>query len=375
MYDVIVIGAGVEGSASAYSLAKEGKKVLLIEQFPLPHSRGSSHGQSRITRYAYEDEFYVRMMVDAFPLWAELEKEVQTEIFINCGVLDLRTEDSPGMRRVLNSLRAHNILHEKLSAEELQQRYPSIKGGEKCEAILDQNGGILRADRAVRSFQQVFKQLGGVIQDNEQVKSVTPGTIITVKTARGQYSSHSIVLAAGAWAGPLCSTLGLNLPLKPIRIGVYYCKASEEQFGSQKFPCFIDSRGVTGGFHVYGLPMSEYPGLVKVCSYQGTDINPDERDNNTDDPWVDKAVPQIAASILPDLDVTTSIKEYCIYTMTPDSHPIIDRHPQHPNIVIAAGFSGHGFKLSPAVGKAVTELILTKSPTYNMQPFKITRFS
>ncbi|BFZ05376.1 hypothetical protein BsWGS_08415 [Bradybaena similaris] len=375
VYDVIVIGAGIEGSASAYNLSKEGKKVLLLEQFPLPHARGSSHGQSRITRYAYEDEFYVRMMVDAFPLWAKLEQESSSKFFINCGVLDLRTENSAGMKRVQNALTTHNIPHETLSSEELQKRYPSVRGGDTCVAIVDPSGGILRADRALRAFQQVFQQLGGVIQDNEPVTSVTPGSAVTVKTGRGEYTAQNVVIATGAWAGRLCSSLGLQLPLKPIRIGVYYCKASEDKFGSHKFPCFIDSRGVTEGFLVYGLPMSEYPGLVKICSYSGPDINPDERDKETDDSWVDKAVPKIAASLLPGLDGTPSIKEYCIYTNTPDSHPIIDRHPLYPNIVIAAGFSGHGFKLSPTVGKAVAELVLKKDLTYNMQPFKVDRFS
>ncbi|GFN92900.1 peroxisomal sarcosine oxidase [Plakobranchus ocellatus] len=81
LYDVIVIGAGIEGSSCAYNLAKEGMKVLLIEQFPLPHIRGSSHGQSRITRYAYSKAFYVRMMVDCFPMWAQLEKESGEDFF------------------------------------------------------------------------------------------------------------------------------------------------------------------------------------------------------------------------------------------------------------------------------------------------------
>ncbi|CAG5133379.1 unnamed protein product, partial [Candidula unifasciata] len=338
-YDVIVIGAGIEGSASAYTLSKTGRSVLLLDQFPLPHSRGSSHGQSRITRYAYEDGFYVRMMVDAFPLWTQLEQESGSQLFINCGVLDLRTENSPGMKRVLEALTAHNVRYETLSPEQLQQRYPAVRAGDKSAAIFDPSGGILRADKALQAFQQVFLRHGGVIRDNETVTSVTPGSDVTVNTNRGQYTAHSVVIATGAWASRLCSSLGLQLPLKPIRIGVYYCKANEHQFSSHQFPCFIDCRGVTEGFLVYGLPMSEYPGLVKVCSYQGPDINPDERDRETDDTWVDKAVPQIAASLLPGLDGTPSIKEYCIYTNTPDGHPVIDRHPQYPNIVIAAGFS------------------------------------
>ncbi|BFZ05377.1 hypothetical protein BsWGS_08416 [Bradybaena similaris] len=377
VYDVIVVGAGIEGSSSAYNLVKQGLKVLLLEQFPLPHSRGSSHGQSRITRYVYEDDFYVRMMVDAFPLWTQLEQESGSELFDNCGVLDIRSADSLGMRRALDALRVHNISHENLSPKELQRRFPMLTTGPSDAGIWDPNGGLLRADKALRAFQDVFKKLGGVIHDNEPVTSVTPGSLVAVGTTRSVYTSHSLVLAAGPWSEPLCSSLGLHLPLKPIRISVFYWRTSEEYkevYGTKTFPCFIDSRGGSNYCHTYGLPMSEYPGLVKVCPHDGPRIDPDDRDKGTDDSWTEQGTVAIIKSTFKGLATTPSIREYCMYTETPDKHPFLDRHPRYSNVVIAAGFSGHGFKLAPAIGKAVTELVLHIEPTYNMKPFKIDRF-
>uniref|UniRef100_A0A0B7AHK3 FAD dependent oxidoreductase domain-containing protein n=2 Tax=Arion vulgaris TaxID=1028688 RepID=A0A0B7AHK3_9EUPU len=156
-----------------------------------------------------------------------------------------------------------------------------------------------------------------------------------------------------------------------------YWKVAEaytEKYGSQQFPCLIDTRNVGFSFHTYALPISEYLGYIKVCPHDGPKINPDERDNGTDDSWAEEGTVGIVSSTFQGLDTKPSIREYCIYTATPDNHPFIDRHPGYSNIVIAAGFSGHGFKLAPAIGKAVTDLVLKRKPSYNMEPFKISRF-
>ncbi|XP_012939101.1 peroxisomal sarcosine oxidase [Aplysia californica] len=378
-YDVIVIGAGIEGSSSAYSLAKSGQKVLLIEQFPLPHGRGSSHGHSRITRYAYEDDFYVRMMVDAFPLWAELQKEAGVEFFVPCGVLDIRAAGSASEQRVVSALRTHNIPHEVLNSSELKARFPAVTTTDGYGAVWDPSGGLLRADKCLAAYQTVFKQLGGVIREAEPVTSLTPGDLVSVVTSRSVYRAHKVVIATGPWTDRFASALNVNLPLRPIRISVLYWKADPERLkehGAKYLPCILDSRDTREGhFHVYGLPIDEYPGLVKVALHDGPDINPDHRDA-TDSAWIDHVVAKYVSELLPFLDSKQpALREHCIYTNTPDKHPFIDRHPQYPNVVICAGFSGHGFKLAPAVGKAVTELISGKTPSYNMAPFRLDRFS
>jgi len=379
VYDVIVIGAGIEGSSTAYSLAKKGQNVLLLEQFPLPHSRGSSHGHSRITRYAYEEDFYVRMMVDAFPLWAELEKEVGEKFFINCGTLDVRMPGTPGERRVVESMAMHKAPHEVLTSAQMTHKFPAVAAPGGCGAVFDPSGGILRADKCLVAFQTMFKRLGGTIRDSEPVTSLKPGNIVTVTTSQADYQARNVVIATGPWTAKFVSNLNIDIPLKPIRISVFYWKVDPAKLAlhtPERMPCLIDSRGAESGvFDVYSLPVDEYPGCIKVALHNGPDIHPDSRDS-PDSSWVLDSVRGRVAELFPYLDTSQPVlSEACIYTNSPDHHPVIDRHPHFSNIIICAGFSGHGFKLSPAVGKAVTELVLQENLTYNMQPFRIDRFS
>ncbi|KAK3799868.1 hypothetical protein RRG08_014540 [Elysia crispata] len=378
IYDVIVIGAGIEGSSCAYNLLKSGKKVLLLEQFPLPHTRGSSHGQSRITRFAYTNDFYVRMMVDAFPMWDTLEKESGVDFFLNCGVLDLRGTKSSA-NKVTSALSAYDIPHELLNAQEMRKRFPVMTVADTDLAVYDPSGGILRADWALAAFQKVFKQLGGILHDNEAVLTVKPGSPAKVVTSRSVYAASNVVITAGPWTGRFTSALGLRLPLEPVRVLPMYWTVKpgqEEGHHWSNFPCFIDTRGEqVGAFHCYGLPCLEYPGLFKVANHNGAPTDPDHRDRlSDDDSWIEEHVVNTVKSTFPGLEPKPAIKEVCMYANTPDSHPIIDRHPKYQNIFIAAGFSGHGFKLAPAVGKMVTELVTGSDLTYNMEPFRIGRF-
>ncbi|PVD31520.1 hypothetical protein C0Q70_06933 [Pomacea canaliculata] len=371
-FDVIVIGAGVEGSSSAYSLAKGGQRTLLLEQFPLPHSRGSSHGQSRITRYSYDQPFYTHMMLDAYPLWSTLENEAGVSLYKQCGTLILSEPGSEVLRAVESSLRQHSVPFQTLSPEELQTRYPMMSYSKSRAAILDPKGGILRAERAVAAYQSVFKRNGGVVRDSEKVICITPGASqVSVQTTRGTYLGRSVVIAAGPWADQLLRPLGLELPLRPKRVAVLYWQETEKGiYSSDTFPCMIDE-AVSPNF--YALPSEEYPGYVKVALHTGPDTDPDKRDQ-VGDTWVRETVAAYIRKHLPKLSDMPGILETCMYTNTPDDNPIIDRHPKWKNIIVAAGFSGHGFKLAPAVGKAVRELVTGSPSSYNMMPFRINRF-
>lgn len=375
-YDVIVIGAGIEGSASAYHLVKQGQKTLLLEQFPLPHTRGSSHGQSRITRYAYPQDYYTHMMLDAFPMWSTLEKEAGVKVFKECGVINLGHSTGKFLDSVTTAMSRHGMAFKVLQPADLRTQYPMFSYDVNYGAVLDTKGGILRADKALAAFRAVFKQKGGTLQDGEPVTRVTPGNpLVTVATTKGQYRAKKVVIAVGPWAPKFLKTLGLNLPLRPIRITVCYWRENREgALSSERFPCFIDGGESGEGFDVYGLPSEEYPGYVKVCLHVGPDIDPDHRDI-VDDTWVRELITKYVRAHLPWLHGDPGIVEACIYTNTPDHDPVIDTHPQWNNIVIAAGFSGHGFKLAPAVGKAVAELVIGKKASYNMQPFRVSRFT
>ncbi|NXT80231.1 SOX oxidase, partial [Zapornia atra] len=368
-YDAIVIGAGIQGSFAAYHLAQRRRDVLLLEQFLLPHSRGSSHGQSRITRSAYAQDHYARMMPDSFRLWQQLEAEAGTSLYRCTGLVVLGPVEDPELEGCRRNLGAGAVL----DATALGQRFPGLRLHAGEVALWDSTAGVLFADRALRTVQDVFRRHGGTLRDGEKVLRIEPGAVLTVTTTAGVYRARRLIITAGAWTGALLAPLGLHLPLQPLRIDVCYWR--EKELGSLG-PCFI-ATGLSQAPHgIYGLPSLEYPGLVKVCYHHGSPTDPEERD------WVPPGAsrPDVTllssfiSSYLPGLEPQPAVVETCLYTNTPDEDFILDRHPKFSNIVIGAGFSGHGFKLAPVVGKLLCELSLGEEPSHSMAPFAITRF-
>ncbi|XP_020923163.1 peroxisomal sarcosine oxidase isoform X2 [Sus scrofa] len=325
LYDAIVIGAGIQGCFTAYHLAKHSRRVLLLEQFFLPHSRGSSHGQSRIIRRAYPEDFYTEMMAECYRIWAQLQHEAGTQLYRQTGLLLLGMKENPELKTIQATLSRHGVEHQYLPSEELKQRFPNIQLARGEVGLLDKSGGVLYADKALRVLQDAIRQLGGIVHDGEKVMEIKPGLPIVVKTTSSSYQARSLIITAGPWTNRLLRPLGLELPLQTLRINVCYWKekAPGSYSVSQAFPCFLGLGLSLAPHHIYGLPSREYPGLVKN---------------------------------------------------TPDEHFILDRHPKYDNIVIGAGFSGHGFKLSPIVGKILYELSMKLTPSYDLTPFRISRF-
>ncbi|XP_020923162.1 peroxisomal sarcosine oxidase isoform X1 [Sus scrofa] len=378
LYDAIVIGAGIQGCFTAYHLAKHSRRVLLLEQFFLPHSRGSSHGQSRIIRRAYPEDFYTEMMAECYRIWAQLQHEAGTQLYRQTGLLLLGMKENPELKTIQATLSRHGVEHQYLPSEELKQRFPNIQLARGEVGLLDKSGGVLYADKALRVLQDAIRQLGGIVHDGEKVMEIKPGLPIVVKTTSSSYQARSLIITAGPWTNRLLRPLGLELPLQTLRINVCYWKekAPGSYSVSQAFPCFLGLGLSLAPHHIYGLPSREYPGLVKVCYHHGNNADPEERDCPTAFADIQDVhiLSRFVRDLLPDLEPEPAIMEHCMYTNTPDEHFILDRHPKYDNIVIGAGFSGHGFKLSPIVGKILYELSMKLTPSYDLTPFRISRF-
>ncbi|XP_012872032.1 PREDICTED: peroxisomal sarcosine oxidase [Dipodomys ordii] len=377
LWDAIVIGAGIQGCFTAYHLAKHRKRVLLLEQFFLPHSRGSSHGQSRIIRKAYAEDFYTQMMDECYQIWAQLQREAGTQLHRPAELLFLGMKENPELKAIQDTLTRHGIEHQYLSSEELKQHFPNIRLTRGEVGLVDKTGGILYADKALRVLQNAIRQLGGTMCDGEKVVEIRPGQPAVVKTTSKSYQAKSLIITAGPWTKDLLSPLGIELPLQVLRINVCYWKEKDpgSYSVSQAFPCFLGLD--VAPHHVYGIPSGEYPGLMKVCYHHGNNVAPDERDCPiafSDIPDI-QILRQFVRDYLPDLNPEPDIMERCMYTNTPDKHFILDCHPKYDNIVIGAGFSGHGFKLAPVVGKVLYELSMKLTPAYDLTPFRISRFS
>uniref|UniRef100_A0A671WY01 Pipecolic acid oxidase n=1 Tax=Sparus aurata TaxID=8175 RepID=A0A671WY01_SPAAU len=370
-----LIGAGVQGSFTAYQLAKRNKKTLLLEQFILPHTRGSSHGQTRIIRRAYDEDFYTHMMGECFELWAQLERETGVKLYRQTGLLVMGPENSQYYTTVKNTLLRNKVPLMVLTHENFSQHIPHVKLAQGDEAVVDITAGVLYADRALKTAQGQFQKLGGVIRDNEMVTDIKPGPVVTVSTSAGVYRAKSVVITAGPWANKLLSHTGLQLPLEVLKINVCYWR--EKVQGSynvkQRFPCFLLTEGEESNEHIYGLPSNEYPGLVKICYHMGSVADPDQRDMQKDKSDID-ILQRFVKRCLPGLVPEPAVVESCLYTITPDRHFVMDTHPTYSNIVIGAGFSGHGFKFGPIIGKLLCELSLGEMPSYDLSPFRIRRF-
>ncbi|XP_043439468.1 peroxisomal sarcosine oxidase [Prionailurus bengalensis] len=376
--DAIVIGAGIQGCFTAYHLAKHRKRVILLEQFFLPHSRGSSHGQSRIIRRAYPEDFYTQMMDECYQIWAQLEHEAGTQLHRQTGLLLLGMKENSELKTIQATLSRGGVEHQCLSAEELKQRFPNVLLARGEVGVLDKSGGVLYADKALRALQDAIRHLGGLVCDGEKVMEIKPGFPVTVKSTAGSYQAKSLVITAGPWTNQLLRPLGIELPLQTLRINVCYWREKVPgSYGvSQAFPCFLGLGLSPAPHHIYGLPSGEYPGLMKVCYHHGNNVDPEERD--CPEAFSDIQDVQILGRFvrdhLPDLEPKPALLEPCLYTNTPDGHFILDRHPKYDNVVIGAGFSGHGFKLSPVVGKILYELSMKLTPSYDLTPFRMSRF-
>ncbi|XP_075760649.1 peroxisomal sarcosine oxidase isoform X2 [Pelodiscus sinensis] len=377
LYDTIVVGAGIQGSFAAYHLAKRGQETLLLEQFPLPHSRGSSHGQSRIIRRAYPQEHYALMMAESYQLWERLEAEAGTRLYRQTGMLVLGADTDPEFQRYCQSLERHGVPGERLTPEALCGRFPGIRphGGEA--AVSDGTAGILHADRALRAVQDAFRRCGGALRDGHKVTDIKPGVVVTVTTSGGVYRAKSLVITAGPWTNQLLAPLGLQLPLQTLRINIcYWPEKVPGAYGlSAHFPCFLALRTSQAQHHIFGLPSSEYPGLVKICYHWGSPADPEERDRAPEASADVQILRDFVSKYLPGLVPEPAVVEHCMYTNTPDEDFILDRHPTFSNIVIGAGFSGHGFKLAPVVGRLLSQLSAGEEPSYTMEPFRLRRFS
>ncbi|KAG4077284.1 hypothetical protein HA402_009913 [Bradysia odoriphaga] len=380
-YEVIIIGGGVMGSAAAYYLSKcLGKRVLLIEQYDLLHRRGSSHGDSRIIRKTYPQEHYTELMLDAYELWSLAEKEAETRVFTKTGGLDISDRDNRQIKQLLQSAEKYNVPVKVLTPSQVNEKFPSVTIPDDCIGVYSPDSGILNAMKAVAMFHHLAKMNGCTVKDNMPVmniRQVTVGTRIEtiVETNNGlNFKCAQCIVTAGSWTTKLLKSVNLNLPLRVIQTTVAYWPVDNPSvYSSTVFPVFIN---YSDDALVYGFPAHEFPNMIKCCAHFGPDVDPDSRDflpgmddlNNIVAPFIKRTFQGVTA--------VPKKSESCMYTMTPDEDFIIDELPGLPGVFVGCGFSGHGFKLAPIVGKILSDLALRRPHPYpkNRSVFSIERF-
>lgn len=373
-YDAIVLGAGALGGAAAYHLAKRGQRVLVLEQFEIDHQKGSSHGHSRIIRYAYSHADYVELARAVYPEWEAFEADAGEKLYTRTGGVDFGRANDSSLHATIRSLRETGIPHEVWSAQEARQHFPQFHFDEDMEVLYQADSGILSASRCVRAHVRLAEMRGAIIHSSEAVDSIQASdSQITVKTSRDTYTSERLVIAAGSWMRSLLLPLGLDLPLTPMRCQeIYFDTELPTEYLPDRFPTFIAHMEDAFGRKPYGIASQHDSGL-KVAFHGGERAShPNEINYTPDADEVERAL-AFSRRYIPDVRGLRSTR-ICLYTMTPDEDWIIDTHPAYPNIVIAGGCSGHAFKFSTLIGRILTELLLDGRTPHRIERFRLSRF-
>jgi len=373
-FDIIVVGLGAMGGATAFHLARRGQRVLGLERFELGHARGSSYGDSRIIREIYfEHPLYVPIVRRAYELWHELERDAGERLLTITGGLMIGPERGTLVRGVLRSALEHEIPHDLLSAVELRARFPGFDPSEDDVAVVDARAGYLDADACVRAHLALAERRGATLRFEERVVSwESDGQRVHVETDSGRYSARQLVIAAGPWMNGLLPDLDLPLSVER-QVLVWFEPAAHAQwYDSTRFPIYLWEYGT--GRLAYGLPRLAQG--VKAAVFHDGDIarDPDAMSRTVADDEIQR-VRDALQHVLPGV-ATGALRgaKVCPFTNTPDTHFLIDFHPSFANVLVSSPCSGHGFKFASAIGEMQADLLIDGRSRFDVSPFRRTRF-
>jgi sarcosine oxidase len=344
--EVVVIGGGAMGAATAWWLARAGHEVVLLERFASGHTRGSSHGASRIFRLAYPLPRYVRMAMLALRLWRELEADTGASLLETTGGID--HGDDVGVQAVAEALDNQGAACEFLTADAATERWPGMRFG--GDVLFQPDAGRCNADATVSALLDGASRFGAEVRYEDGATSIAlVHDDVAVRTATGdEYRAGTAVVAAGAWLQPLAGDL---VPLPPLQVTQEQIFHFTPADASAAWPSFIHHREP----YIYGL---ETPGEgVKVAEHHaGAVVDPDERSFEIE-PMGAARVRDYVQEWLPGLGTDPTTSTTCLYTTTPTEDFHITREGP---LVIVSACSGHGFKFTPLIGKMAAELVIAK---------------
>jgi sarcosine oxidase len=354
-FDCIVIGVGAMGAAACFHLAARGSRVLGLEQHDVPHALGSSHGETRMIRLCYyEHPDYVPLLQRAYGLWDLLERETGRRLLFVTGGLYMGPQEGDLVAGSLRSARQHGLPHEVLDHATLARRFGQFRLPADHVALYEPRAGFLMSEAAIGAMVEAAMRRGAVIHGREPVRDWSVrGETVTVRTDRGRYQAGRLLICGGAWSGRLLRDL--KAPLRVTRqVVAWVWPRRPEPFALGTLPVWAIDR--PGGALHYGFPMVPgRPGCKVGHHAPGAPADPDALDR-TITAADEETIRPALRELIPDADGPLLSMGVCMYTMTPDGHFIIDRHPHHKQVHFACGFSGHGFKFATVVGEALADL-------------------
>lgn len=354
-YDVIVLGAGILGLSCTYALARAGLRVLCLEQFFPCHNFASSSGQTRLFRKAYfEEQRYIPLLDDAFRRWKDLEEKSQKQLLIKNGFLVMSETNNAINHRLVEAAHAYDIKIERLTQRQIATKYSGIFSIPSThEGSFEENASIILVDNSLFAFKLLAEEASAQFRFQERVENFFSNKdFVEVTSDKNTYQAQSIVIAAGPFINKFSKILPMEFTVnRAVSLWFHDFGRQNVDKGLPSF-AFVDAQDFIYGFPSIdgsGVKLSRYQPSTKIIDPLSTSLEPTE----------DEIAPIMKArdAYLPKLAQSFHQHRLCFYTLTKDENFLIDRHPQHSNIIFAAGCSGHAFKFAPVVGELVKRLV------------------
>jgi sarcosine oxidase len=384
-YDVVVAGLGAMGSATAYQLAMTGVSVLGLDPHRPPHTLGSTHGDTRITRVAVGEGLeYVPLVRRSHEIWREIEDRSGAEILSQCGGLVLAPPQASFamhgsesfLERTAAAAEAYGLDHERLGTADVAARFPQFALAADEQGYYEPGAGFVRPEAAVEAQLRLARERGADLGFGERVVGYDDhGTHVTVRTTNRTVEASALVVTTGPWVSDLVPEL---VPMVRVLRQVLFWFGLRDPSSYPMLrasPVYIWSPGTDPDEVIYGFPMVDGPdGGAKVAREQYVvDTTPDDVDRSVGPAEVEEMYERYVRDRLPALSGRCVKAAVCLYTVTPDSRFVIDRLPSMPNVIVASPCSGHGFKHSAAIGECVARLATGGESPIDLTPFALPR--
>ncbi|AEH38158.1 N-methyl-L-tryptophan oxidase [Halopiger xanaduensis] len=373
-YDAIVLGVGGTGSATVAHLAERGVDVLGLERYDVPRGYGSSRGIARSFRLAdAEEPASVPLVRRAEELWADLEADHDRQLLYRTGSIDAGPPDDPLVDGAARAFEEHDLEYERLSSAALSERYPAYQLPDDYEAIYQPDGGYLVPEECLVAHVNRAHQAGATIRARERVVDWRPleDGGVRVETDRDTYEADRLVVTAGAWTARFVEPLA-DVLVPEREVLARFQPEEPAHFEPDRFPVW--SLQVPEG-RFYGFPVHGVPGFTvgRYHHHREEAVDPDafEREPTQAD---ERLLRDFAERYFPAVAGPTMRLETCLFANTPDERFVLDTHPDHPQVVVGAGFSGHGFTFAPVVGEILADLAVDGETDREIEPFSIDRF-
>ncbi len=368
-FDHVVVGLGALGSAAAYQLARRGRRVVGLEQFPLGHDRGASHDTSRILRHSYHTPGYVRLTAEAYDDWADLEADSGESLVTVVGGLDLFPRDSAiPITDYVGSLTAEGIDHQLLDVAALRGRWPQFSLPEGTVGLYQARGAIVPAGRGTALLQRRAGEYGAVLRDESPVTGVRSTADGVEVTAGGvTYVADSVVVCADAWTNGVLAHLDHTVPLTTTLEQVtYFAPPDPTPFQQDRLPLWIWMDEPC----FYGFPSYGEATIKAAQDCGGPAVDPDRRTHEPDAAMESLLADHVARTLPGSGPAVRSLR--CQYTLTPDRDFVIDAVPEHPRVWVGLG-AAHGFKFAPTFGRILADLATAGTTTSDVSAFGFDR--